>query len=146
MSFRTTDPLARALLSAQSTAAALKTYVAGVRAACAAGSVSANLLVELHLRLIADKASLQANAAVSGIAAYAQAQYSDPAYDVAAEFTSMVNAITGVINWIVANFPASGGYIQKDQISAAGITVRSFTSAQTAGLVTQLDSLTSAIG
>lgn len=46
---------------------------------------------------------------IPGIAAYAQAQLNDPALDVAAEFTAVVDAIETLRVWIVANFPVGAG-------------------------------------
>ena len=46
---------------------------------------------------------------IPGIAAYAQAQLNDPALDVAAEFTAVVDAIETLRVWIVANFPVGTG-------------------------------------
>lgn len=142
MAFPTTsEPLSRALLSVQDAARTLKSHVQSVKDASAAGPISGNVLVELYLRLVAAKASFDAAAAVPGIAAYARDQFGDEGLDVVAEFTAMSSAITACGTWIATNFPASGGYILKDQLTASGVSVRSFSTAQTAGLRTQLDAL-----
>jgi hypothetical protein len=105
----------------------------------AGGSVSANAIRQLLEAFVAAKAQMQAAASVGGIAAYARAQEGDDNYDVAAEFTAMMAACTAVIDWIVANIPANGGYVQLEQWSASGVTVRVFTTTQTAGLRARLD-------
>jgi hypothetical protein len=78
---------------------------------------------------------------VPGIGQWAQDRDGGESYNVAAEFTAVNNAIDSCGAWVVSNFPASGGYIQKDQLGAGGVTVRTFSSAATAGFRTELDAL-----
>lgn len=109
-----------------------------------AGTVSANVIRQLLDAFITGKAELTAASNVSGIAAYAKSQEGDAAYDVAAEFTSMLSACDGVINWIAANIPTAtnGGFtgVLLEQWSSSGVTVRTFATGQTAGLRTALQS------
>ena len=86
-------------------------------------------------------------AAIPGIAAYAQTQFNDPTYDVATEFTGMVNAVQGVVDWIVANFPKdAGGFAQAYTLASDGSrTPATFTPAQTAGLTTAINNVISSI-
>ena len=121
----------------RSTATQLKKLATDSRTLMA-GTVSANVVRQLLDAFISGKAKLTAASQVSGIAAYAQAQEGDEAYDVAAEFTAMIDACTGVINWIVANIPTANTYVQLETWSASGVTVRTFTTGQTAGLRTAL--------
>jgi hypothetical protein len=138
----TADPLSRALLDVQTEARSLKQYVTDVRAQCAAGPVSANLIVELYLRLVQANTRFTAAAAVTGLGQYAKDQFSNQALDVVAEFTAMSTAVVACGTWIINNMPKdAGGYLLKDQLTPAGVSVRSFTSAETAGLRTQLDAL-----
>lgn len=51
--------------------------------------------------------SLDANAALPGMQSFAQQQYGNPAYDVAAEFTAMRNALLAVRNWLTTNIPSN---------------------------------------
>ena len=143
MAFRATKPTA--YTTAKSTAAQAKQLAQQSRDAMAAGTVSGNVIRQLLDRLLIAKTTFQSVAAVPGIAAYAQAQEGDGAYDVAAEFTAMTDAIDDVGAWILANVPTSGGYVQMEQWSASGVSVRQFTTAQTAGLRTQLDALIATI-
>lgn len=129
----------------RNSAANLKRLATDSKNLMAAGNVSANVIRQLLDSFIAGKAKLQAASSVPGIADYAQAQEGDGAYDVQAEFTTMVNACTGVIDWIVTNIPASGGYVQLEQWSSSGVTVRTFTPAQTANLRTALDTFITTI-
>jgi glycosylphosphatidylinositol transamidase (GPIT) subunit GPI8 len=84
---------------------------------------------------------LQRDSAVPGIVAYAQSQYNDGTYDVATEFTNMVNALNAVVTWVVSNMPKDGsGFLLAHTINADGSRVaRVFTPAQTAGLTTALN-------
>ena len=66
-----------------------------------------------------------------GLAQYAKDQFDDQAFDIVAEFNTMLAALQDVLDDIVTTFPASGGYIQREQLDAQGnITDRSFTSGQ----------------
>lgn len=129
----------------QRTARDLKKYLQDFNTQSLAGPLSANAVIGVMNALIIAKTQNTAAAGVGGLAAYAQEQVNDPTLNVAAEFTSMNDAITLAINWIVANFPANGGYIQKDTLSATGVAVRSFTTAELAGLRTQLSSVIATI-
>lgn len=122
-------------------ALSLKAYCLDVKTASAAGPISGNLAIALHERLIADRARFQAIAAIPGIAAYAQDQENDNAYDVAAEFTAMTAAIASVRDWIIANVTTTGWVT----FSTSGVATKTFSTAAAAGLRTQLDSLMATI-
>lgn len=47
-------------------------------------------------------------AALPGLAGYAQAQFANPGYEVATEYTAMRNALVAVRTWLQANIPANG--------------------------------------
>jgi hypothetical protein len=143
MAFRAV--LATTYNSARSVATQLQTLASTSKASMLAGNVSANVIGQLLDSMITGKAQLQAAAAVTGIAAYAKAQEGDTNYDVVAEWTSMVSACDGVLTWIVANVPTANGYVQAEQWATSGRTVRSFTTAQTAGLRTALDTFISSV-
>lgn len=123
----------------RSRATQLKKLATDSKALMLAGPVSASAVRQLLDLFIQGKAELNTAAAVSGIVDYAKAQEGDEAYDVAAEFTAMVSAAEGVINWIVANMPTNSGYVLAEQWSASGVSVRTFSTAETAGLRTTLD-------
>lgn len=143
----TADPLSRALLDVQNTARQLKTYAQSVKDATAAGPVSANLVIEFYLTLVAAKAKFAAAAAVTGLAQYAKDQFNNQALDIVAEFNAMVAAVNSCGTWINSNVPKDGsGYLLKDKLTASGVDVRTFSSAATAGLRTQIDSLLATIG
>jgi hypothetical protein len=133
---------ADALAGARRTATTMKSFAQNVRDFMFAGTVSANQVQAVMLEFKTAIETWDAAKAVPGIAAYALAQYDDTTLDIAAEFTAMLSAARTVRDWVIANFPKdASGYILKDIYEADGaITVRQFTSAQTAGLRTALDS------
>lgn len=112
-----------------------------------AGPVSANNVLGTCQRFQAGKQSILVPATTDApLIAYAKTELNDNAYDLAAEATTAIDAIDAIIAWVVSNFPAAGGYIQKDKLNADGsVTVRQFTTVQTAGLRTRLTTLAGAI-
>lgn len=143
------ENLAQAWSAARNTAGTIKDRTQSLYNQSAAGDINASLVLE-YATLLADmKARLAQVAAISGIGAYAQAQIADPTLDVAAEYTSMATAIDETIAWVIANFPKdANGYLLAKQFHAdgSGRTVdRKLTTAQTAGLRTQLSVLLAAI-
>lgn len=68
-------------------------------------------------RVIAD---IDEVSALPGMVAYAQTQFGDQNYDVAAEFTTMRAALVAVQNWLKANIPANAVYVSSGDL--AGLT------------------------
>lgn len=112
-----------------------------------AGNVTPDQIWQMVDNLRAALASMNASAAVPGLANYAQAQFNDATYNISTEYTTMVNSINAVINWVVANFPVdTGGFAQAYKINADGSRlVTQFTPAQTTGLVTALNNCVATI-
>lgn len=69
-------------------------------------------------------------AATPGIQAYAQEQFGNATYDIAGNYTTMVNALTAIQSWLNANIPANS-----ITISNGSLVGQSFTPAQTAPLL-----------
>lgn len=65
-------------------------------------------------RVIAD---IDEVSALPGMAAYAQTQFGDQNYDVAAEFTTMRAALVAVHDWLKANIPANAVYISSGDLT-----------------------------
>jgi len=142
----TADPLSRALLDVQNTARQLETYAQSLKDASSAGPISANQIIDFYLSLVTAKARFAAAAAVPGLAQYAKDQFNNPGLNIAAEFTAMTNAVDACGTWINGNVPKDGsGYLLKDKLTAGGVDVRTFSSAATVGLRTQIDSLIATI-
>jgi tartrate dehydratase beta subunit/fumarate hydratase class I family protein len=143
-----TTSLAIALNDALVYAGQLKAEAQTVRALCVAGPVDAIRMTTFE-SFLADKAdAFTSLAAVSGLGAYAQTQLGNGTLNIAAEFTSMQAALNSVRNWIGTNYPkAASGEILERKFDAQGRTItNTFSTAQTAGLVTVLDALIAAIG
>jgi hypothetical protein len=140
-----TNALSFTLADVNQLAIDIKAKCTAVRAESAAGTVTSSRILGLYIDLQDAKARFNTAAAVPGLAAYAQAQTNDNAYDVAAAFTAMVAAISGTIQWITDNYPQSGGFLQSQAFSGTTIIDRTFTAVATAGFRTQLDSVIAAI-
>lgn len=141
MAFRTGVSLGDGFQDAKNQAA----WVKGVMQSAVStltGTVDANFVFQLVDNVRAAISLLNRDASVSGMGAYAQAQYNDNTYDVATEFNGMVNALNGVISWVVTNFPKdTGQFLQAYKINADGSRApATFTPAQTAGLTSALNS------
>lgn len=135
-----------ALNQARQEATRVKRWWASTRPAYTSVNQSANSIIALVSDLKSAIEIWQACATVPGIADYARAQFGDAGRDVVAEFSAMVNAAIAARDWIVANFPKSGGFILKDQLAADGsISVRAFTPAQLVGLIAAMDTLAGTI-
>lgn len=143
MSFRATKPNAYDL--AKSYAAELKRLCQDTKAATLAGPISANVIRQLFDKLLSVDDAFDTVAAIPGLAAYAKAQEGDVNYDVAAAFTAMTDAIDNVISWIITTIPTSGGFVLLEEWTVDGVDVRTFSTAQTANLRTQLDALIATI-
>lgn len=141
-----TDCLAKAFTAVQAEALYLKNYATAQAAAMAAGSVSANSCREIYLKCVSDKSMFSTAAALPGMQQYVKDQFNNQTYDVGTQFTNMQTAIQAVIDWISNNYPKdTNGYLLTEQFAASGFTVRTFTSAQTAGLQTVLTNLANSI-
>lgn len=68
--------------------------------------------------------------ALPGLAVYAKAQFGNDTYDVAAEFNTMVSALTAIKTWLTTNIPANAVSISNGSLVGA-----TYTPAQTAGLL-----------
>ena len=141
------DDLTIAWGRARQFASSTKRDAQNVRALSVAGTLAASNVLDFATRLADARFEMQKSAAVPGIGEYARSQINDPAINIAAEFTAMVNAIDACIAWVVANFPKdAGGFLLAKTIGADGRTIdRVFTAGSTATLRTQLDALIATI-
>jgi hypothetical protein len=81
-----------------------------------------------------------------GLAAFAQAQESDPAYNVVAEFTTMQDAISGVTAWMATNLPLSVTLRPVTEWGSSGSLIATeYTPAQTLQLRNRLDTVIASI-
>lgn len=141
--------LANSLDTASAIANKLKSFIQQMRTASAAGPTGRQGYLTLQARLSEALTSWQQISGVSGIGAYAQAQYGNGSLDIAAEFTAMRNAATALRDWINTNFPrdAGTGAVLVHTYTLAGVpTELTFTTAQTAGFRTAADAFTATVG
>lgn len=148
MAFRATNTLpVRGYDTAKQTASGLKRF-ASTQSAAIAGGGDGEQVVGIVDSLVSFKASLSKSAAIPGIGDYAQEQEDDPAYDVAAEFTTLMGLIDDAISEIVTTIPKEVGtdFLLLQTINADGTRVsRDFTGPQLAGIKADLDSIDAAI-
>jgi hypothetical protein len=138
--------LSRAYDEIKREALKVKNEATSVGAAATAGDITASRILGLSGNLRSASLNMAERAVTPGLVNYAKTQEDDPAYDVGADYAAMMQGINAVVAWISTNLPTSGGYLQTDTLNVDGsITSRSFPSAQTAGLVTQLTALVALI-
>jgi acetolactate synthase regulatory subunit len=92
-------------------------------------------------------AIMDALAATPGLAEYAKAQVNDPAYDVAAEYIAMRNAMVAARDDLMGRFPKDGGgFLLYQTLTIEGVIQhRTFTAAQMAPVVTLMDAVIATI-
>jgi hypothetical protein len=101
----------------------LKAYASGLALKWSNQNISRDEVLATWQQLRSTHAVLTNIAAIPGIAEYAATQENRPGYDVAAEFTGMLNAITAVTNNIEAVFPKQNGFLLVSQFGAGGTVV-----------------------
>lgn len=140
--------LADGLITIQRVALRHKQFMTQARNQLSTVTVSANQVIQVLTETKSVIEIMERAAAVSGMAQFAKNQFDDQGLDIVAEFQSLRSGLEGVRDWVIGNFPMSpGGFIEKDTLETDGsITVRQFTPAQTAGLVSVLDTSIATIG
>lgn len=110
-----------------------------------AGTVNSDFIYRMLDQLGTVITALNQWKAVTGLDTYATGQgYTGT---ISSDCTSTVTAAQNCIAWVVVNFPNSGGFLQAYTLNADGTrTPRSFTTAQTAGLQTNLTAFVATIG
>lgn len=142
-----TGMLSFVLEGIDSRALKIKSYCQALRTAAATGPVQSGQILGVYQGLRQDRAALVAASATPGLAQYAKDQKNNQTLDVVAEFNGMVGAIDQVTAWIDSNFPkdTTTQALLERTLGTEGPIERTFTTAQTAGLRTQLDSLIATI-
>lgn len=148
MAFRASGVIAeQAFATVRRQGVATKEYATQRKAQLQQASVDANLVLSIaeHCRAVL---TIFDNAAQTpGLPEYARAQVNDPNYDIVAEYQAMRSAIVALRDAVVSLFPKdASGWLLYQQLAADGtITVRTFTSAQTAVLIPHLDGVINSI-
>jgi hypothetical protein len=108
------------------------------------GPVNSDFVFRMLDQLAAVITALNTWKAIAGLDAFATGE----GYigTMSANCTSTAAAAQACIDWVVANFPAASTFLQSHTLNANGSrTPRSFTTAQTAGLQTALQSFIATI-
>lgn len=154
MAFRTTrgqEIPAIQFARAIQVATQLRKEAVAYRAMAVAGSVRAQDLEEgLLSTLVGARPTLLTARDTPGMAEYAKQQMDDRAYNLAAEFTVMMQAIDDTTAWFEANFPTEvGGHLRSKRFVGDGTGALESgvisQSGRLSGLVTVLDALIAAI-
>lgn len=146
-----TVTLSQAWADAQDIARQLKFAAQSLKTETAAGPVPRSRVLGYERELRSFRDRLITLSGIPGIAAWVGDLPNTPVdYDVAVEFNAMVTEINDTITWIRNNFPTTGtppaGTLLERTWGAEGPTELTFTTAQTAGLRTQLDALLAVLG
>jgi hypothetical protein len=121
-----------------------KAQMQNANASLAAGNVTSDFVFRLLDQLGGAVAALTTWKAVAGLDTFATGQGYPTT--MSTDCNSVITAAQTCIAWVVANFPTSGGFLQSETLNADGSrTARSFTSAQTAGLQTNMTTLVATI-
>lgn len=147
MAFKTSQAASEAFTQAKNLARGVKLTAQG-HIAQFASTTNRDQVLTLAVNLREWRLALAAAASVPGVLQYAKDQYDDQDYNIGSEFTAMLDAIDDVIAAIHAGFPVdnTGGEVKERVLNADGsITMRTFTPAQLASIVTFLQTLTGTI-
>lgn len=151
MAFPSTDgthrQLSEVLRAIRELAKQVKADSTSLRTRTAAGPVSCNAIISYVDTLAALKARMGVLAQAPGLAAYAATQFSEPGFDIAAEYAQMVAQIDATGSWIATNIPkdAGGRWLAAEELVNGVRVDRMLSSASTSGLRTQLDALIATI-
>lgn len=120
-----------------------KAAASGAASTMAATSVNTDYIFSVLDKLNACISNLNTWKVVSGLDTYATGQgYPNT---MSSDCTALITAAQTCINWVVTNFPNSGGFLLGHVLNADGTrTPRTFTPAQTAALQTDLLALAAA--
>ena len=128
-------------------AASTKQYLQAQRISMVAPTCDAQIPLSVIQHLGQVNALMTVWAATPGLSQYAKDQYNDPAYDVVAEFNAMKTALANAQSTLTTMFPKDGsGFVLYQTIQANGSLLnRTFTAAQLAGAVAQVDAVIASI-
>ena len=119
----------------------LKINLVGQKAQLAASGANYQFLQDIYMTLKRANEQFNSLKTAPGLADYAKVQENDPAYDVAAEFTSMQTSITDCMTWMDTNVPTAVTANVPSQWDGGSIISNTFTPAQTAGLQNALQAV-----
>ena len=144
-SLHLSDALERILQQSEATKTTSQNYVAQL----AAGPVSSDWVFAFINRCNLSIVGFNQYKGVPGLNAYAQAQIPGYAGTMTSDIDAVIAGIQACIDWVVANFPkdSTNTWVLAYSINADGTrNPRNFSTAQTAGLRTNLNALIALIG
>ncbi len=144
----TSRTLAQGWTDATGAAYTIREQTVQISAASAAGPINRERVVNFMRNLGNAVALWQSVAGMSGIVDFARGQLGEPARDIAAEFTAMVNAAQALQTWIFTNFPkdgASGAWLVQERDADGQPVALQFTTAQLASFRTNCDAFAATI-
>lgn len=143
----TNNSAAEAYRLIKSNALQLKVNAQAMVTTLTAGPVDYEYLRDTYNTLTRSKDQLALLRATQGIVNYAKDQEEDQAYAVKGEINTVTTAIAGALTWMRTNVPRSVQVLplnEWDDLSKS-LIVEEMTSAQLAGLVTELNKIIAAI-
>lgn len=130
--------------SARSTGSKLKRMATQLKAASLAGPVKAQQILDFLAQLHTQRTRLATIQAIDGLDAYVVTRH--PLLVATTEIGGVIAGIDAIVAWMVGAFPSNGTYILQRILGGDGLTSdRDFSTAQLAGLRTQLDALLATI-
>ena len=143
---RTKDTLNKAFNDTQAHARNLKQDAIDIRDTSLAGDIPRKVIMEFNTK-IADALDIWSIAsAKAGIVQYAKDQLEDQTLTLPADFAAMTTTAIATRDWIIANFPNTGGLLLERSFDVNGRMVLAIlTTGQTAGLRTELNLLIATI-
>ena len=142
MAFRATNQIqADGLAEAKRLANHASEFAVARRDLMAAAAVSGDIVIQVQAQFQTVITRWNAIKTIPGIAQYAKDQENDPTYDIVTEFNAMIAAAEVVRDRVETDIPTDGsGFLLLRKFQTNAITMRTFTTAQTAQLRTDLDS------
>ena len=143
---KTKDTLNKAFTDTQTHARTLKQQAIDIRDTTLAGDITRKVIMDFNTR-IADALDTWNLASIKvGIGQYARDQLEDQTLTLAADFVAMKTTAEATRDWIIANFPNTGGLLLERSFDVNGrMVLATLTTAQTAGLRTELNLLIATI-
>jgi hypothetical protein len=139
--------LSTTLQNLQNTAYSIKSQAQNAVVTMQTGNINTTFVFQMLDELNAIIGLLNSASGIAGLNAYATAQCPGYVGTLTTDITATVNAAQAVINWVIANFPNSSGFLQAYKLNADGSRLPTvFTPAQTTGLVTVLQAFIATIG
>lgn len=125
--------------------AALKLQANAVSTFMGSNDTPSNRLLDWYRKMGRVRDEVNSFSSLTGITEYVKTAENNATYEIVTECNNLVTGIEDCINWIDNNFPSNATYILETQISNGTITYRTFSTVQTAPLVTLVDTMSALI-